>query len=279
MSQAQPDRDNFCYRHPDRQSFVLCQRCGRTICGECQTPAAVGVVCPECMAEQRRSAPRQVRPTILTASSEAPVVTYAIIAICAVVYVLQLVTGNLVTNALSYAGAYSMPGIGVPFEPWRMLTAAFVHGNFLHLALNLYTLFLFGRILEPMLGRVRYLALYLLSALGGSLAVMFLASPFQGVVGASGAIFGLMGAFLVIQRRLGGDMTGLLVLVGINLVIGFVPGFGISWQAHLGGLVVGAIIGLILFETRRRNQKNLQIGLLVAVAVVLVAVSLTYVFV
>ena len=130
-----------------------------------------------------------------------------------------------------------------------------------------------------MLGRVRYLALYLMSAFGGSLAVMFLANPFQGVVGASGAIFGLMGAFLVIQRRLGGDMTGLLVLVGINLVIGFVPGFGISWQAHLGGLVVGAIIGLILFETRRRNQKNTQIALLIAVAVVLVAASLTFVFV
>ena len=102
------------------------------------------------------------------------------------------------------------------------------------------------------------------------------ADPRTGVVGASGAIFGLMGAFLVIQRRLGGDATQLFVLLGINLVIGFVPGFNIAWQAHLGGLVGGALVGLIFVETRKRSQQALQVGLLVALTVLLLILSLRY---
>jgi membrane associated rhomboid family serine protease len=108
--------------------------------------------------------------------------------------------------------------------------------------------------------------LYLLAGFGGSLGVLALSDPFQPVVGASGAIFGLMGAFIVIQRRLGGNMTSLLVLVGINLVIGFLPGVNIAWQAHLGGLVVGALAGLIFVSTRPIRRQGLQIALLVALA-------------
>jgi len=283
--------DNFCYRHPDRQSFVLCQRCGRTICGECQTPAAVGVVCPECMREQRQSMTAAERrasrrwgggPSVqAVVRSGAPVVTYALIGISVFVYILQWVVPPL-TTMLQYAGAYSYPsgslGPTIAFEPWRMLTAVFVHSTSLifHILLNMYSLWLFGRALEPMLGRGRFLALYLISGFAGSLGVLLLASPVQAVVGASGAIFGLMGAILVIQRRLGGNITGLLVLVGINLVIGFIPGFNVAWQAHLGGLIGGALVGLIYYETRKRNQNGLQIGLLVALCVVLVALSFRY---
>jgi membrane associated rhomboid family serine protease len=143
----------------------------------------------------------------------------------------------------------------------------------------MYTLWIFGTLLEPMLGRARYLVLYLLSGLAGSVGVLLIASPGTAVVGASGAIFGMMGAFFVIQRRLGGNSTQLLFLVGINLVIGFIPGLGIAWQAHVGGLVGGALVGLIYMETRAQSRRNLQIGLLVVLAVVLIALSCVHLFV
>lgn len=281
MSDPAPERSNFCYRHPDRQSFVLCQRCGRTICGECQTPAPVGVICPECMREQRASAPR-TRPAILTrarsaAGRGAPVVTYSLIGITLAVYLLQLIPGLAVTDRLLYAGVYSIPG---NFEPWRMLTSVFVHstGLIFHVLLNMYTLWIFGQLLEGLLGRWRFLSLYLISGLAGSVGVLWLGDPRTGVVGASGAIFGLLGAFLVIQRRLGGSATQLLILLGINLVIGFIPGFNIAWQAHLGGLVAGALVGFIFVETRKRDQRGLQIGLLVGLTLVLLLLSLRYFF-
>ncbi|WP_353815080.1 rhomboid family intramembrane serine protease [Agromyces zhanjiangensis] len=281
MSDPAPERASTCYRHPDRQSFVLCQRCGRTICGECQTPAPVGVICPECMREQRASAPR-TKPAVLTrarsaAGRGAPVVTYSIIGITLAVYLLQLIPGLAVTERLAYAGVYSLP---FNFEPWRMITSMLVHstGLIFHVALNMYTLWIFGQLLENVLGRWRFLSLYLISGLGGSVAVLWLSDPRTGVVGASGAIFGLMGAFLVIQRRLGGNATQLLILVGINLVIGFVPGFNIAWQAHLGGLVVGALVGLVYVETRKRDQRTLQVVLLAALVLLLLILSLRYFF-
>ncbi|RLP70333.1 rhomboid family intramembrane serine protease [Mycetocola manganoxydans] len=271
-------RSNFCYRHPDRQSFVLCQRCGRTICGECQTPAAVGVVCPECMKEQRRTAP-SARTGFFSRSGDRPVVTYGLIAITAFVFLLQLIPGLGITNYLLYAGVFSVPAElspGYGFEPWRMLTTVFAHsqGFIFHIALNMYSLWLFGQALEPMLGRARFLTLYLISGFAGSLGVLFLTDGYVPVVGASGAIFGLMGAFLVIQRKLGGNMNGLLVLVGINLVIGFIPGINVAWQAHLGGLVGGALVGLIYYETRRLRHKGRQRLLIAGLCVVLVLLGL-----
>ncbi|WP_232819105.1 rhomboid family intramembrane serine protease [Homoserinimonas sp. OAct 916] len=279
VSGAEQRSANFCYRHPNRQSFILCQRCGRTICPECQTQAAVGVICPECMREQRASAPR-TKPAILTrvAGEGKPVVTYSIIALCVFLYILQWIPGLGVTNALIYAPAFSDPNSpysDVSFQPWRMITATFLHstGFIFHLLLNMYMLWIFGRILETLLGRGRYLALYLLSGLGGSVAVMLLAPVDQFVLGASGAIFGLVGAFVVIQHRMGGNMTQLLVLVGINLVIGFIPNLNIAWQAHVGGLMVGALIGYIYLETRTPSNKRIQILGVSAVAVVLLLIS------
>ena len=281
MSDPTAERSDSCYRHPDRQSFVLCQRCGRTICGECQTPAPVGVICPECMREQRATAPR-TKPAVLTrarsaAGRGAPVVTYSLIGITVAVYLLQLVPGLAITDRLLYAGVYSIPG---NFQPWRMLSSVFVHSTALifHVLLNMYTLWIFGQLLERLLGRWRFLSLYLISGLAGSVGVLWLGDPRTGVVGASGAIFGLLGAFLVIQRRLGGDATQLLILLGINLVIGFIPGFNIAWQAHLGGLVGGALVGLIFVETRKRDQRGLQVGLLVGLTVVLILLGLRYFF-
>jgi len=283
------NRENYCYRHPDRQSFVLCQRCLRTICPECQTQAAVGVICPECLAEQRqalspaqRKAERRFtrpRAAVMAAPGYArPVVSYTIIAITAAVFVLQLLSIP-VQQYLQFAPAYVIPATGVPLEPWRMLTALVVHSGFWHIGFNMLALWMIGRSLEPLLGHARFLALYLISGFGGSVAVALLSDPLTPVIGASGAIFGLFGALLVIGRRIGANITVIAVLIGINFALPFVQGLmagsmdavRISWQAHLGGLLVGAAIGFIYARTRTRRQRGVQIGALVAVTAVLIA--------
>lgn len=283
MSQPVDAPASVCYRHPDRQTYVRCQRCGRAICGECQTPAAVGVICPECMAQQRATAPRTRSPWVSRLTGPgAPVVTYSIIALCVVVFILQNlpIIGSQVTNALLYAGAYSHPSGSlsplIAFEPWRMLTSVFLHANILHIALNMYTLWIFGMALEPMLGRARYLALFLISGFAGSLGVLLISPANQPVLGASGAIFGMFGAFFIIQRRLGANSMQILVLVAINLAIGFIPGFNIAWQAHVGGFIGGLLVGLIYVETRTPSRRRWQTPLVVLLCVVLVAVSLLH---
>lgn len=274
MTSAPGSSANFCYRHPDRQSFILCQRCGRTICPQCQTQAAVGVHCPECVREARASAPRVKRanPLARFGGSDAPRVTWVIIALCVVVYLLQMLPGSIVTNLLVYYPPFTAS------QPWRMITSLFVHspGSLLHIGLNMLSLFLFGPLLERLVGHWRFLALYLVSGLGGSVAVLLL-SPATPVLGASGAIFGLLGAFFIIQRNFGGNTTQLLVVIGINLVVGFLPGTNIAWQAHVGGLVAGAAMALVYLRTRRRDQRTQQIvfvGLIVAVLVALTAVGI-----
>jgi membrane associated rhomboid family serine protease len=214
------------------------------------------------------------RPAFLRnlTGADAPVVTYLLIAICVVVFALQSIPGLGVTRALQFAPAYVLPIPGAPFEPWRMITSIFTHGGILHLLLNMYTLFIFGSGLERLLGRWRYLALYLISGLGGSVAVVLLGDPLGAVVGASGAIFGLMGAYFIINRHLGGSSVQLLILVGINLAYGFfVP--GISWQAHVGGLIAGGLVAFVYVRTRPIRMKNVQILLTAAVAVGLVAIT------
>lgn len=212
--------------------------------------------CPECVREARGSFPRTSRPISirLKGLSDQPVVTWAIIAVCVVVYVLQLLPGSTVTQDLLYYPPYTRT------EPWRMVTALFVHSpsSFLHILLNMVSLYLFGPIVERLLGRVRYLALYLISGFGGSVAVLLIASGTP-VVGASGAIFGLLGAFFVIARKLGGNSSQILIVIVINLGIGFLPGTNIAWQAHLGGLLTGAAIALVFLLTRRTSQRRIQI--------------------
>jgi membrane associated rhomboid family serine protease len=268
--------ENRCYRHPDRETFVKCQRCGRPICGQCQTLAPVGVHCPECVREARGSAASTAAPIgrrvgrILSPSGGRPIVTYTIIALCLVIYGIQYVTGDgnsPVTNSLIYAPSLTST------EPWRMLTSIFIHASIIHVAFNMYSLWVVGPALESMLGRIRYLALFLIAGFGGSVGVLLIAPVNEGVLGASGAIFGLFGAYFIIARRLGGNATYLLVIIVLNLVIGFIPGFGIAWQAHVGGLVAGGAVAFLYLETRARSRRWLQIVLTVGVAVVLVAIS------
>jgi membrane associated rhomboid family serine protease len=276
VTEATTTTQNRCYRHPDRETFVKCQRCGRPICGECQTLAPVGVHCPECVREARGSAASSARPigrrfaNALRPSGGRPIVTYTIIALCLVVYAIQFLTGgdnSPVTTLFWYAPVQTAT------QPWRMITSVFLHESPLHVLLNMYSLFLVGPALESMLGRVRYLALFLIAGFGGSVGVLLIANPQVAVLGASGAIFGLFGAYFLIARRLGGNATQFLVVIVLNLVIGFIPGFGIAWQAHVGGLITGLALAFVYLETRQRSRRTAQVLLVAAVAVLLVAVT------
>lgn len=259
-----------CYRHPDRPTYIRCQRCDRTICPQCQTQAAVGVQCPECVREGQAGI-RRPKPAVVTAfrrGSSVPVVTYSIIALCVVIWGLQMIPGSPVTQWL----LYYPPFTGA--QPWRMLTALFVHsqGSFFHIVFNMFSLFILGPILERSLGRWRFIALYLISGFGGSVAVLLI-SPTTPVVGASGAIFGLLGAIFIIQRKLGGNTTQLLVVIGLNLAIGFLPGTNIAWEAHVGGLVAGAAVALVYLRTRRRDQQRQQALLVAGIALALIVIT------
>ena len=249
-----------CYRHPDREAHVRCQRCERFICPACQNEAPVGFLCPEHAGRK----PRKSR-----SNSVAPLTT-ALIAINVVVWVLQILPGSVVTNYLAYT-----PWI-TALEPWRMITDGFVHSqsNPMHLLLNMYSIYIFGRVLEPMLGRLRFAAVYLVSIFGSSVAVLWLSGIDTWVVGASGGLFGLMAAYFVVLRRIGSDSSQMLGLIAINFAFGFfIP--GISWQGHLGGLLTGAAIALIYSATRSpRDQTKQTLGVIgVAIALVLIAAA------
>jgi membrane associated rhomboid family serine protease len=270
-----------CPRHPDRPSYVRCQRCGRPACPDCQRAAAVGFQCVDCVNETRRTTPEVRTVYGGAAASGKPLVTYGIIAVCIVMYALQwIIPGQTVYEQLAYNNVFATPEYGA-FEPWRMLTAAFLHSpdSVLHIVLNMYTLWIFGQALEPLLGRIRFLALYLISAIGGSVGYLLLnpvlvpGQGLVGVVGASGAIFGLFGAMLLVQRHRGGDTRQLWVLIAINGFIGFlIP--QIAWQAHLGGLVTGALCAAVLAYTPRGPRQGLiQAAGLVAVLALLIAAS------
>ncbi|NLT26820.1 MAG: rhomboid family intramembrane serine protease [Microbacteriaceae bacterium] len=264
--------DDHCYRHPDRTSYVLCQRCARTVCGDCQTQAPVGVICPECMAADRRTAPKVRRSRF---GADAPVVTYGLMAVIGVVYLAQFVTQRLgfpILDALGiYTSGYTDLQHGV-YEPWRMLTSALLHGSWWHVAMNALTIWIFGRALEPAIGRLRFILLLIASALGGSFAVALLA-PNVWVLGASGAAFGLIGAWFVVLRTMRADVTPMIVLIGINVVMAFVNPM-ISWEAHLGGALVGAAsMALMVRDQRRALKSRAAVWGMIAIAVACVVLA------
>lgn len=283
MSEPSPYQpEPVCPRHPDRVAYVRCQRCGRPTCPECQRPAAVGIQCVDCVREGQKSMrmPRTQFGAKVTSDGR-PVVTIAIIVIAVAVWLLQRVSPQ-VTSELAF-----VPVLGVA-EPWRFLTAAFAHspGSPLHILFNMYALWVIGQYLEPMLGRVRFAILYLVSAFGGSVGFLLLASPpgapltqdavdssnwLTPVVGASGAVFGLFGALLVLNRHLGRSSGPMFGVLAINAVLGFVVP-GIAWQAHLGGLITGAALAAVIALTASQSRRKLQLPALGAV-LVLVALA------
>jgi membrane associated rhomboid family serine protease len=190
--------------------------------------------------------------------STQPRVTVTLISINLVIWLAQVIPGSTITTSLLYAPLLTIA------EPWRMLTAGFVHSpdGPWHILINAYSIYIFGRILEPMIGPSRFLALYLISIFGGSAAVLWLSSPLQPVVGASGAFFGLMGAYFILLRAIGDKSNQLVGLIAVNLAFGFfVP--GISWQGHLGGLLAGILVTYVFTKTRNQDTKQ-KLGVLMA---------------
>lgn len=262
-----------CPRHPERISHVRCQRCGRPACPECQRSAPVGIQCVDCVAEGQSQVRQATTIFGGKIAGPTPVVTYTLMALCVLSYVLQLSMGwSGWTSRLAFA-----PFLGED-EPWRFVTAAFVHAQQVtHILFNMYALYIVGPVLEQALGRARFICLYLLSAVGGSVCVLLLANPmsmdwFTAHVGASGAIFGLFGALFVVLKRVNMPANQILVLIAINTVIGFVVP-NISWEGHLGGLVVGVLMALAYAKAPRIRQQTVAWTLPLLTAVALVAIA------
>jgi membrane associated rhomboid family serine protease len=193
-------------------------------------------------------------------------VTLGLVLLNLAIWVLQILPGATLTNQLAFVP------LSVYSEPWRMITAGFAHSesNPLHVLLNMYSLYIFGSVLEPLLGRVRFLAVWLLSIFGGSVAVMYLNTPNTWVLGASSGVFGLMAAYFVVLRAVGQNSRGLMGLIAINLAFGFLMP-GVSWQAHLGGLLSGGALTAVYAQGKSKRAQ-----LVGAIAVALIFVALTW---
>ena len=237
---AAPD----CPRHPGVRSVDYCKRCNRPMCVDCAIPTEVRSICVDCASPKRGWARRASR----VGAAGAPVVTYSMMAICVLMYVVTSVSPSL-------KASLSLVPATLASRPWTILTGAFLHHDFMHILFNMLSLYWVGRAIEPVMGRWRFLTLYLVSALGGSAFILAwcLIQPseiFVATVGASGAVFGLFGAVFVLQRLGGSDTTSILTLLGINLVYGFVVS-GISWQGHIGGAIAGVAATWVLARIAR----------------------------
>jgi membrane associated rhomboid family serine protease len=245
-----------CYRHPDRVTYVRCARCDSAICPECMRDAAVGHQCVDCVnagAKETRQ-PRTSFGGVQHGST--PVVSYTLIALNVVMFVLQTVSPDLRSELLMWSGAVA------DGELHRLLTSAFLHTGITHLIFNMWALYVVGPPLESALGRVRFTSLYVVSALGGSVLIYLLSDA--PTVGASGAVFGLFGATFVVGKRLNMDVRWVLILIAINLVITFtIP--NISWQGHIGGLLTGAALAAAYAYAPRKSRNAVQVGATVAI--------------
>ena len=264
-----------CVRHPDRATGLSCTRCDRPSCPECLREASVGYQCVDCVAEGRRDTPRA--RVVRTAAR--PVVVPILIALNVAVFVWTVIeAGDLLNNFTSelYQQWVLVPGYVQLGQWWRVLTSGFLHvadSRFmpgpLHLLVNMLALWVLGRDVEALLGRSRFLAVYLVSLLGGAAAVMLFYEPNQAVAGASGAVFGLMGALAVVLQKLRIPASQVIVLVAVNVGISLVIP-GISLIGHLGGLVAGAAATAALVYAPARNRTVVQVAALVGLTVVLV---------
>ena len=247
-----------CYRHADRETYISCQRCGRPICPDCMRQASVGFHCPECVAADRASTPQARTVYGGAVRPRDNIVTLVLIGLNVGVFLVVQVA-----NRLAIDGGLIVGGVAQG-QWWRLFTSMFVHTELLHLFFNMFAIWIFGPVLERKLGRVRFVALYLLGGLVGSVAVYWLAGPNTITYGASGAVFALLGAALVVSVRRGYDVSWLVGLLGINVVFTFlVP--NISWQGHLGGLVGGLALGAALAWAPRGQRTLVHVAAFAAV--------------
>lgn len=245
-----------CYRHPERETLVSCTDCGRGICPDCMTFGPVGIRCPDhARSEGNAAAPRRAAPrTARSLPASGPIVTYALITINVGVFLLELLMGGQIngTGNWLYENGVLFGPVVADGEWWRLVTAMFLHYGLIHLGMNMLVLFMIGPPLEEYFGHWRYGLVYLVSGLAGSAGAL-IASPNALTVGASGAIWGIMGAALVLEGRkiwvFGGQAMGLVVF---NLLITFaIP--GISIGGHIGGLIGGGLCALAFSSLGRNN--------------------------
>jgi membrane associated rhomboid family serine protease len=280
--QASPtgqDTPPTCYRHPGRETWVSCVRCGRHACPDCLRDAAVGQQCVDCVrgTSQGGQAARAARTVFGGRPSRSATVTWTLMAVNILLYLVQLARPSLASDwwMLGYAQYYpGGPMHGVAAGEWyRLITSAFLPGTgtlgILDIAFNMWALYVVGPSLEQLLGRVRFLAVYLLSAVGGSVLFYYLAPQNVPALGASGAIFGLFGAWFVASRKLRFDSSGIVLLIVLNLGLSFVYRSTIAWQDHVGGLITGALITAAYAYAPRKHQVAFQVAATMVVAVIL----------
>jgi membrane associated rhomboid family serine protease len=236
-----------CYRHPSRETGVSCSSCGRPICPECMTPTPVGMRCPECSRQRTK-----VKTAATITRGEEPVVTYILMGICVALGIGSMLSpGNWLSGGFTQLDLdFSLIGAKVADgEVYRLVTAGFLHAGIFHLLVNMYSLWILGSLLEPTMGRVRFLVVYFAGLLAGSFGGLLEQGPLDYGVGASTAIFGLMGAALVVLRKRGIDpmQSGLPLWIGINLVLTFTVS-GLSVGGHVGGLIGGTLAALLMYE-------------------------------
>ncbi|MEV4507894.1 rhomboid family intramembrane serine protease [Dactylosporangium sp. NPDC049525] len=300
MTQPPANVVPVCYRHPDRETYVRCTRCDRPICPNCMNEASVGFQCPECVREGARTQ-RPVR-TAFGGGQEGAlgVVTITLIVINVLVFIASVISSGT-ADSLAGGGIGGLFGGSTPLHEWgglttyrnipledadhnpfyrildgglvdgqyyRLFTSMFLHYGLFHLLMNMWALWVLGRPLEAMLGRSRFLALYLVAGLGGSVVTYLVGSEWALTAGASGAIFGLFAALIIVLRKMRRSVAGIVPVLVLNLVITFsVP--GISITGHLGGLLFGAIAAAALAYAPRSRRTLVQAAALVAVVVVL----------
>lgn len=247
-----------CYRHPDRATYVQCTRCHRYICPECMRDAAVGHQCAECVTAGAQSVRQPTTRPGGQWGATTPVLTYVLIAVNVIAFVVQMASSRVESEFVMWSPAVANG------ELYRLLTSAFLHSGITHILFNMFALYVVGPPLEIWLGRVRFVALYLLSALGGSVLI-YLFSPLDvPTLGASGAVFGLFAATFVVGKKVNVDIRWVVIMIAINLVITFtVP--SISWQGHLGGLLTGGVVAFAYAYAPAKARIPVQVGASVAV--------------
>lgn len=269
-----------CYRHPDRETGISCTRCERPICPECMISASVGFQCPECVREGSGTGrpPAANQPRTIAGGSLAAdprLITKILLGLNVAVFIAVLAMGDRLVNELVLVGAWPpepfVPTEGVAEGQWyRLVTSMFTHQEIWHIAFNMLGLWWLGGPLEAALGRSRYLALYMLSGLAGGALTYVVDSPSQASLGASGAIFGLLGATAVLMRRLNYDMRPVIALLALNMLFTFTWS-GIAWEAHVGGLVAGVAIAYGMVHAPRERRTLVQWGTCAVVLVVVLA--------
>jgi len=269
-----------CYRHPDRETWVSCVRCGRHACPDCLREAAVGQQCVECIRGAGRGT-RQARTAFGGRPVATAAVTWTLVGINVVLFLVELAVPRLATDwgMLGYAStSFSGPMQGVAAGQWyRLITSAFLPPatglgglGFLDILFNMWALVAVGPSLEQLLGRVRFIAVYLLSALGGAVAFYLLGPSNVFALGASGAIFGLFGAWFVVARKLHLDIRGIVTIIAINLAFSLFYRSTIAWQDHVGGLIVGALTTAAFAYAPRKHRTLIQVAAALAILAVLV---------